>query len=112
MTKEGDFTLNDDDDEEDDEQEEWDGEAAWANDGDDGEGDVKDESAAYLDFLNEEVRLIPTSINWLIANHKSKAQKFNATGNDDDDELEEESLLETPLDHVEPYSLFKNTLLS
>lgn len=58
VTKEGDFTLNDEDEEEDDEQEEWDGEAAWANDGDDGEGDVKDESAAYLDFLNEEVPLI------------------------------------------------------
>lgn len=58
VTKEGDFTLNDEDEEEDDEQEEWDGEAAWANDGDDGEGDVKDESAAYLDFLNEEVQLI------------------------------------------------------
>lgn len=93
VTKEGDFTLNDEEDEEDDEQEEWDGEAAWANDGDDGEGDVKDESAAYLEFLNEE------------------AQKFTAASNDDDDELEEESLLETPLDHVEPYGLFKSTLL-
>lgn len=56
MTKEGDFTLNDDDDEDDgDDQEEWDGEASWAVDGDDVEGDVKDESAAYLEFLNEEV---------------------------------------------------------
>jgi len=27
-----------------------------------------------------------------------------------DDELEEESLLETPLDKVEPYGLFKQTL--
>ena len=62
MTKEGDFTLNDEDDEED-EQEEWDGEAAWANDADDGEGDVKDESAAYLDFLNEEVLLTPSTFH-------------------------------------------------
>ena len=54
-TKEGDFTLNEDDDE-DDEQEEWEGDAAaWTNDADEAEGDVKDESAAYLEFLSEEV---------------------------------------------------------
>lgn len=53
-TKDGDFTLNEDDDE-DDEQEEWEVDATWTNDGDEGEGDVKDESAAYLEFLNEEV---------------------------------------------------------
>ena len=34
--------------------EEWDGEATWNNEGDDVE-DVKDESAAYLEFLKEEV---------------------------------------------------------
>lgn len=56
-TKEGDFTLNDDDDgDEDDEQEEWDGDAeTWTNEGDDAE-DVKDEGAAYLEFLTEEVQ--------------------------------------------------------
>lgn len=54
---------------------------------------MKDESAAYLDFLNEE------------------AQKFSSVDDDDDDELEEESLLETPLDKVEPYSMFKHALL-
>lgn len=58
MTKEGDFTLNDDDS--DDEQDTWEGEdAAWTNDLDEAEGevdgDVKDESAAYLEFLQEEV---------------------------------------------------------
>lgn len=55
-TKENDFVLNsDDDDDEDDEEEieEWDGETTWNNDGDDAE-DVKDESAAYLEFLKEE----------------------------------------------------------
>ena len=31
---------------------------------------------------------------------------------DEDDDLEEESLLETPLDKVEPYGYFKDTLLS
>ena len=41
-----------------------------------------------------------------------QAQKFNAANADDDDELEEESMLESPLDKIEPYSLFKATLLS
>lgn len=58
MTKEGDFTLNDDDDEEEDE-DTWDHEDCW-NDHDEPENevvdpDVKDESAAYLEFLQEEV---------------------------------------------------------
>ncbi|KAL9042584.1 MAG: hypothetical protein Q9214_003732 [Letrouitia sp. 1 TL-2023] len=88
-TKEGDFTLNEDEDEED--QEAWDNDATYDND--DAEGDVKDESAAYLEFLNEE------------------AQKFGALSDDDEDELEEESLLETPLDRVEPYGMFKHTLM-
>ena len=30
----------------------------------------------------------------------------------EEDELEEESLLETPLDKVEPYTLFRDALLS
>ena len=56
-TKEGDFTLNDDDEDDEEDAEEWDGEveAVWANDGEDAE-DVKDESAAYLEFLKEEVK--------------------------------------------------------
>jgi hypothetical protein len=42
-----------------------------------------------------------------------QAQKFkNLEDNDSDDELGEESLLDTPLDKVEPYQLFKNALLS
>ncbi|KAF2761125.1 ARM repeat-containing protein [Pseudovirgaria hyperparasitica] len=76
----------DDDEEEDDEEwevEEWEGE-------DEGD-DVKDESTAYLDFLNEE------------------AQKFSSI--EDDDDLEEESLLETPLDKLEPYSMLKSSLI-
>ena len=56
ITKEDDFTLNEDD--EDGEEEEWEGDVEWAVDGDADEGDVKDESAAYLEFLNEEVRYI------------------------------------------------------
>jgi hypothetical protein len=42
-----------------------------------------------------------------------QAQKFqNLEDNDSDDELGEESLLETPLDKIEPYQLFRSALLS
>lgn len=42
-----------------------------------------------------------------------QAQKFqNLEDNDSDDDLGEESLLETPLDKIEPYQLFRNALLS
>ena len=46
------------------------------------------------------------------ATNFDQAQKFTAVSDDDDDELEEESLLETPLDKVEPYGMFKDALLS
>lgn len=39
----------------DDEEEEWEADTKWNNDGEEAEGDVKDESTAYLEFLNEEV---------------------------------------------------------
>ncbi|KAK9857688.1 Armadillo-like helical [Penicillium brevicompactum] len=96
-TKESDFTLDDEDDE-DDEDNDWDGDVEWdekeveAALGE--EDDVTDESAAYLDFLNQE------------------ASKFGSFADDDDDELDEESLLETPLDKLEPYGMFKHVLLS
>ncbi|KAH8660673.1 nonsense-mediated mRNA decay protein-like protein [Tricladium varicosporioides] len=58
------------------------------------ESDAKDESSAYLEFLNEE------------------AQKFqNLEDHESDDELGEESLLETPLDKLEPYQLFRDAFL-
>ena len=60
-TREGDFQLNDDDDEDDDEAaEEWDGEVEGVENENDTE-DVKDESAAYLEFLTEEVRIFSQS---------------------------------------------------
>ncbi|KAK4926518.1 hypothetical protein LTR28_012130, partial [Elasticomyces elasticus] len=93
-TKDDEFGLGGDyDDEEDDE--DWGGNADWTAEEDDEAGDVKDKSAAYLEFLN------------------SEAQKYNAiTDNDgEDDELEEESLLETPLDKLEPYGMFKSALM-
>jgi hypothetical protein len=82
-------------DDEDDE-EEWAGDdSTWNDEAEPEEETDKDESTAYLEFLNEE------------------AQKFqNLEADDSDDELGEESLLETPLDKVEPYQLFRDGLLS
>lgn len=84
-----------DDEEEDDE---WAGDDnQWNDEGEpeEEEHDAKDESTAYLEFLNEE------------------AQKFqNLDMDDSDDELGEETLLETPLDKLEPYQLFRDGLLS
>lgn len=53
-TKEENFDLTHEYDEE--EEEEWEGDADWENENDEAE-DVKDESTAYLEFLNEEVSL-------------------------------------------------------
>ena len=59
----------------------------------DTKGDIKDESQAYLDFLSEE------------------AKKFGALAEDDDDSiLDEDSLLESPLDKFDPYTTFKDSL--
>lgn len=52
--KEEDFSITGDYDDED-EEEEWEGDSGWTNEDGDEVGDVKDESAAYLEFLNEEV---------------------------------------------------------
>lgn len=41
-----------------------------------------------------------------------QAQKFGNLDDESDDELGEESLLETPLDKVEPYGLFRDALMS
>jgi hypothetical protein len=85
----------DDDDDDDDDQ--WAGDdTAWTEEQEnEEETDGKDESSAYLAFLNEE------------------AAKFgNLDDEESDDELGEESLLETPLDKLEPYQLFRDALLS
>nr|POF03944.1 putative importin [Quercus suber] len=90
--RDDDFGLSGEyDDEEEDE--EWEGED-WENEENEESTDVKDESTAYLDFLSQQ------------------ASKFNAAVGEDEgeDDLEEESLLETPLDQMEPYGLFKQTL--
>ena len=42
-----------------------------------------------------------------------QAKKFGALADDDEDSvLDEDSLLESPLDKVEPYGMFRATLLS
>jgi importin-7 len=53
VTKDEDFHLAAD---EDDDDEEWEGEIDWTTEETEESGDVKDEGAAYLDFLNKEVR--------------------------------------------------------
>lgn len=90
-TKEENFDLSTDYEEEEDD--EWETNADWENEEGEEVEDVKDESTAYLDFLNEE------------------AQKFHSLQDEDEEDLEEESLLETPLDKVEPYGMFKAALL-
>jgi len=105
-TKEENFDLTQEYDE--DEEEEWEGDADWENENDEAE-DIKDESTAYLEFLNEEVSL-NSSLVRRPANDV-KAQKFAQFQDEDDQELEEESLLETPLDKMEPYGMFKTALL-
>ena len=81
-------------------EDEWDDdETQWNGEGEpEGEApaETKDESTAYLEFLNEE------------------AQKFSrAVEEGEEDDLGEDSdLLESPLDKIEPYQLFKGTLLS
>ena len=105
MTEENHFQLRDDDDEDD----EWEGEAEWTNDGDEPEGDVTDESAAYVEFLNEEVS--PSRARFL-PSLTFQAAKFGAVSEEEDDDLQEEGMLESMLDKIEPYSLFKNTLMS
>lgn len=90
-----DFTAADDgEDEVDADDRGWGEDGNWVGEYDDVEEDVSDESAQYIDFLHEE------------------AQKIrDDTDTADDEDLEEESLLETPLERVEPYTLFRDALL-
>lgn len=76
-------------------------------------GDTKDESAAYLEFLNEEVRVFQSRRTCRILTVR-QAQKFARAADDiDEDDLSEDSvLLESPLDKIEPYQLFRGTLMS
>lgn len=51
-----------------------------------------------MEFLNNEAQA-----------HASSG--FGEFVDDDDDTLEEETLLETPLDNIEPYQLFRDVLM-
>ncbi|ORY60630.1 importin-beta domain-containing protein [Pseudomassariella vexata] len=62
--------------------------------------DARDESTAYLEFLNEE------------ASKFSRLENTYKEADDSDDELGEDSvLLESPLDKIEPYQLFRAALI-
>ncbi|KAL3955144.1 hypothetical protein ACCO45_010707 [Purpureocillium lilacinum] len=79
-----------------------------------GAAQTKDESKAYLDFLNDEVSATdPPTREVALTDDGGQAQKFSRGIDDgDDDELGEDSvLLESPLDKIEPYQLFKATLM-
>ena len=111
-TQESDFTFDDEHDGID-EGNDWSGEVEWT-DRDEGEGpdqDVADESAAYLQFLDQEVSSKLFKIATLVIANIFKAKKFSSMPHADGDELSEESLLETPLDKVEPYMMFKRVLM-
>ncbi|KAK6532235.1 hypothetical protein TWF281_006427 [Arthrobotrys megalospora] len=78
---------------------EWEGEGneGWEENENDDKDVADEESQAYLEFLNQEAQ-------------KFNAQSYNA--DDDEGDLEEESLLETPLDNIEPYQLFRDSFLN
>ncbi|KAI2605079.1 ARM repeat-containing protein [Hypoxylon fragiforme] len=87
----------DDDDEWADEDTNWNPEEGAEGD----QGDARDESTAYLEFLNEEA----AKFSQIDGQYKDQLD-------DSDDELGEDSvLLESPLDKIEPYQLFRNVLL-
>jgi hypothetical protein len=74
VVNEDNYDVTADGDEEDDE--EWNNVQNWENEDDEAE-DTKDESTAYLDFLNEEVREM-TFLTYCVANRfkGSKVQSF------------------------------------
>ncbi|KAI1811944.1 importin-beta domain-containing protein [Poronia punctata] len=82
-------------------EDEWgDDDANWTAEGGPEEetAETRDESTAYLEFLNEEAQKF--------------SQNQNAYNGESDDELGEDSvLLESPLDKIEPYQLLRGTLL-
>jgi len=83
-------------------EDEWDGdEANWAaEEGGEEATEGRDESTAYLEFLNEEAAKF------------SQIESTYREADDSDDELGEDSvLLESPLDRIEPYQLFRGVLM-
>ncbi|KAI1449000.1 hypothetical protein ABKA04_007301 [Annulohypoxylon sp. FPYF3050] len=87
----------DDDDEWADEDTNWN-----AEEGAEGEpSEARDESTAYLEFLNEEA-----------AKFSQIENQYKDQGDESEDDLGEDSvLLESPLDKIEPYQLFRTVLM-
>lgn len=73
--------------------------------------EAKDESTAYLEFLNEEVGLfLRIFTETMLIN--GQAAKFSRSIEDSDEvEMGEDNFLDSPLDKIEPYQLFKATML-
>ncbi|KAI8963985.1 importin-7 [Daldinia sp. FL1419] len=97
-----DFTYDSNDYGYEDEDEWADEDTSWAvEEGTEGDtGDVRDESTAYLEFLNEEAAKF------------SQIENQHGLVDDSDDELGEDSVsLESPLNKVEPYQLFRTVLM-
>lgn len=55
--------------------------------------------------------LTSSALGRFLIDNQTQAQKYGSLV-DDDKELDEEGLLETPLDKLEPYGLFKQVMLS
>jgi hypothetical protein len=122
----GTYGYEESDDEWDDEEANWHGGENEEEETGGGGGETKDESTAYLEFLNEEVSTANghfsmshlaygiTQFRQLADTHRDQAQKIKATDFDDsDDELGEDSvLLESPLDRIDPYLAFRDSFKS
>lgn len=99
-----DFTYDSNDYGYEDEDEWADEDTSWAvEEGAEGDqGDARDESTAYLEFLNEEA-----------AKFSQIENQHGGLVDESDDELGEDSVsLESPLNKVEPYQLFRTVLMS
>ena len=83
----------------------WEGEPDWNDDEDEGET-VKDENTALLDYWGEEVNGLEALL--YVYNNEYQAKRMPE---EVDDELEEEGVLDSPLDKLEPYGMFKNALM-
>lgn len=92
----------------------WSGEDTSAIEPQEAASTVKDESAAYLEFLNDEVRHGSDKMKPVyFADQDQQAAKFSrALGEEDEGDLGEDNFLDSPLDKVEPYQLFKSVMIS
>jgi len=84
-----------------DEEEEWEGDVDWnAEETPEESGEVHDESSAYLEFVKQQALKVSKTEG------DEEGDEF-----DDAEDFEEENMLETPLDKVEPFALLKDALM-